>query len=308
MGPNKRKLAASLYQRMKARYAPQGLAHFGQGKWYPGEQLPRWSLNCYWRKDGEPIWANPKLIADENKNYAVTEAHARLFLARVAAELGFDAKYIFAAYEDAFYYLWRERRCRRMSIPSTRSSRIRWSARVWPRCSSRAWTRHRPCAAGGAHGRRPALADGTVVPAQRALLLDSGRFAHRLSPAARFAALDRDRRLSFHSCAGSVAGFAPLRRMRKYAGSFASAMRRVRRPSSMRGRSSRSRRRRSRARRCAQAAQRRALHLHAAGARARSLSGVGRGGGGGGRGALQQPDGHRGLRAAQRSASRATSR
>ena len=110
MGPNKRRLATALYQRMKARYAPKGLAHFGQGKWYPGEQLPRWSLNCYWRKDGEPIWVDPELIADENKNYAVTEAHAQLFLARVAAELGFDAKYIFAAYEDAFYYLWRERR------------------------------------------------------------------------------------------------------------------------------------------------------------------------------------------------------
>ena len=110
MGPNKRKLAATLYQRMKERYAPMGLAHFGQGKWYPGEQLPRWSLNCYWRKDGEPIWVDPKLIADENKNYGVTEADAQRFLARVGAELGFDSKYIFPAYEDAFYYLWRERR------------------------------------------------------------------------------------------------------------------------------------------------------------------------------------------------------
>ena len=110
MGPNKRRLASALYHRMKDRYAPQGLAHFGQGKWYPGEQLPRWSLNCYWRKDGEPIWVDPKLVADENKNYPVTETDAQRFLARVAAELGFDDKHIFAAYEDAFYYLWRERR------------------------------------------------------------------------------------------------------------------------------------------------------------------------------------------------------
>jgi len=65
LGPNKRRLAADLYHRLKTRYAPTGLAHFGQGKWYPGEQLPRWSLNCYWRKDGEPLWANPQLIADE---------------------------------------------------------------------------------------------------------------------------------------------------------------------------------------------------------------------------------------------------
>ncbi len=110
LGPKKRRLAAALYQRMKARYAPFGLAHFGQGKWYPGEQLPRWSLNCYWRKDGEPIWQNPALIADENVNGGADAAAAQRFLARVAEELGFDPKHVFAAYEDAFYYLWRERR------------------------------------------------------------------------------------------------------------------------------------------------------------------------------------------------------
>src|SRR6266481_2483340 len=110
LGPNKRRLAADLYHRLKTRYAPTGLAHFGQGKWYPGEQLPRWSLNCYWRKDGEPLWANPQLIADERTPYPVTEDTARRFLVRVAGELGLDPKFVFPAYEDAFYYLWRERR------------------------------------------------------------------------------------------------------------------------------------------------------------------------------------------------------
>jgi len=111
LGPTKRKLAAELYHRLKTRYAPAGLAHFGQGKWYPGEQLPRWSLNCYWRKDGEPLWANPRLIADEQSGTTdVTEATARRFLARVALHLGLDPKFVFPAYEDAFYYLWRERR------------------------------------------------------------------------------------------------------------------------------------------------------------------------------------------------------
>ena len=67
LGPDKRRLSIDLYQRLKAEYAPKGLAHFGQGKWYPGEPLPRWSLNCFWRRDGEPIWQDPALLSDESR-------------------------------------------------------------------------------------------------------------------------------------------------------------------------------------------------------------------------------------------------
>src|SRR6202795_3336649 len=110
LGAKKRKLAADLFRRLKNKYAPTGLAHFGQGKWYSGEQLPRWSLNCYWRKDGEPLWVNPNLIADEQTRHAVSDETALRFLIRVAEELGLDPKFVFPAYADAFYYLWRERR------------------------------------------------------------------------------------------------------------------------------------------------------------------------------------------------------
>src|SRR4029079_14701675 len=64
MGPNKRRLAGDLLTRLKNRFAPGGLLHMGQGKWYPGEQLPRWSLKCYWRKDGQPIWQDASLLTD----------------------------------------------------------------------------------------------------------------------------------------------------------------------------------------------------------------------------------------------------
>jgi uncharacterized protein (DUF2126 family)/transglutaminase-like putative cysteine protease len=110
LGPDKKRLAADLYHRLRRHYAAQGLVHFGQGKWYPGEQLPRWSLNCFWRKDGEPIWQNERLIADESKPGRSDEMVARHFLHGVAARLGLDSRYVFPAYEDAFYYLWRERR------------------------------------------------------------------------------------------------------------------------------------------------------------------------------------------------------
>src|SRR3982751_5890383 len=109
LGPEKRRLAIELYERLKQKYAPQGLSHFGQGKWYPGEQLPRWSLNCFWRRDGEPIWTNPHLLDDEKKDRGITPGVAGLFLAGVAERLGLAPEHIFATFEDAFYYLWRER-------------------------------------------------------------------------------------------------------------------------------------------------------------------------------------------------------
>jgi uncharacterized protein (DUF2126 family) len=110
LGPTKRKLAGELFHKLRHKYAPHGLAHFGQGKWYPGEQLPRWSLNCFWRKDGEPIWQDPSLYADERRSGQADEALAARFLAGVAQRLGVDPQSVFPAFEDAFYYLWRERR------------------------------------------------------------------------------------------------------------------------------------------------------------------------------------------------------
>ncbi|MFP6799098.1 MAG: transglutaminase family protein [Pseudomonas sp.] len=110
LGPNKRRLATELFHRLREQYAAKALVHFGQGKWYPGEQLPRWSLNAYWRRDGEPIWHNPALYADEQQDYAVDAAKAADFLTLLAERLGVDGKYCVPAYEDRFYYLWREQR------------------------------------------------------------------------------------------------------------------------------------------------------------------------------------------------------
>lgn len=110
MGPTKRILGASLLDKLRAEYAPDGLRHYGQGKWYPGEQLPRWSLNIFWRKDGEPLWLNPNLVADETTDYGVTAEDAAVFLQGVAARLEVAPKWVFPAFEDVWYYLWRERR------------------------------------------------------------------------------------------------------------------------------------------------------------------------------------------------------
>jgi uncharacterized protein (DUF2126 family)/transglutaminase-like putative cysteine protease len=110
LGENKRCIAAELFRRLKERYAPRGLAHFGQGKWYPGEPLPRWSLNCFWRKDGEPLWCDRALVADETRDYPDAAANAPRILRSIAERLGVSPAHVFPAYEDAIYYLWRERK------------------------------------------------------------------------------------------------------------------------------------------------------------------------------------------------------
>ncbi len=110
MGPKKRKLAEELMLKLKDRYAPQGLLHYGQGKWYPGEQLPRWSLNAFWRKDGEPLWSDPELFGKSWVSNGVNAQRAQDFLVELSERLAVGPRHVFPAFEDVWYYMWRERR------------------------------------------------------------------------------------------------------------------------------------------------------------------------------------------------------
>lgn len=107
-GRDKRVLAFALTQKLKAHFAPQGFLHVGQGKWYPGEPLPRWQNAIYWRKDGEALWQNASLLADPNQDYNLENDLARNFLQRIAYYLGISAKHIAPAFEDIYYFLWEE--------------------------------------------------------------------------------------------------------------------------------------------------------------------------------------------------------
>jgi Uncharacterized protein conserved in bacteria len=108
VGPTKRALADTLIRRLRDRFAPGGFLHYGQGKWYPGESLPRWTFSLYWRRDGRPIWSDENLVAQEGTTYPVTEEDAGRLLTTIAGELDIDPDMVVPAFEDPGEWLLKE--------------------------------------------------------------------------------------------------------------------------------------------------------------------------------------------------------
>ena len=100
VGPMKRVRADELIRRLRQRFAPGGLLHYGQGKWYPGEPLPRWAFSLYWRRDGVPIWRDENLIAREAVDHKPTAGDSQRLAEGIAARVGITADYVQPAYED----------------------------------------------------------------------------------------------------------------------------------------------------------------------------------------------------------------
>ena len=108
VGPTKKAVADKLIRRLQARFAPGGFLHFGQGKWYPGESLPRWALALYWRKDGKPMWGDLDLIAPVGGKAAPDAADAQALAGAVAGRLGLEDAYVMPAYEDPAHWVLKE--------------------------------------------------------------------------------------------------------------------------------------------------------------------------------------------------------
>ena len=108
VGPTKRGLADDLIRRLRTRFAPGGLLHYGQGKWYPGESLPRWAFGLYWRKDGMPIWNNSDLIAKIESPRQARIDDAERFAESAAEKLGVGSEFIMPAFEDPSHWLQKE--------------------------------------------------------------------------------------------------------------------------------------------------------------------------------------------------------
>jgi uncharacterized protein (DUF2126 family)/transglutaminase-like putative cysteine protease len=110
LSPKKRELAGELLERLAGRFAGGALLHFGQGKWYPGEPLPRWALGCYWRTDGLPLWRDASLLAIDDGDQKLTTADALRYVCLLARELGLDERFVIPAYEDVSLIVDQEQR------------------------------------------------------------------------------------------------------------------------------------------------------------------------------------------------------
>jgi uncharacterized protein (DUF2126 family)/transglutaminase-like putative cysteine protease len=117
VGPTKRQRADVMIRKLRERFAPGGMLHYGQGKWYPGESLPRWAFALYWRADGEPIWRDAALIArepgaptggDRELEQAASIRDAEALAAGLSEKLGLGADYVLPAYEDTGHWLLKE--------------------------------------------------------------------------------------------------------------------------------------------------------------------------------------------------------
>ncbi|MET0784523.1 MAG: transglutaminase family protein [Leifsonia flava] len=101
-GEHKRELADGLAERLRSTYARGGVVHRGQGKWYPGEPLPRWNIALQWRTDGQALWNDPTLFANPWRGDADPDApaNAELLARTVTTLLGLPARQLLPGYED----------------------------------------------------------------------------------------------------------------------------------------------------------------------------------------------------------------
>ena len=107
-GDKKRELAGILLRKLRDRFASGGVLHHGQGKWYPGEPLPRWALSVIWRKDGHPVWQEDQWLAEETRDYQYSVAEAEKFIGALADALAIDQNRIVPGYEDIAHSVLQE--------------------------------------------------------------------------------------------------------------------------------------------------------------------------------------------------------
>jgi uncharacterized protein (DUF2126 family)/transglutaminase-like putative cysteine protease len=134
LGPLKRTRGLALIRCLREKTAPGALLHFAQGKWYPGEALPRWALHCVSRNDGVPVWENGDLIAREERDYGFGPADALAFLEALTRRLQVGADNILPAYNPSAYAAEADAEPAGYILPLRRrqpNGRLAWSSQLW---------------------------------------------------------------------------------------------------------------------------------------------------------------------------------
>lgn len=98
LGEHKWALANDLMARLTDCFAQKGVVHYGQGKWYPGEPLPRWALTALWRSDGKPLWQDSRWLAKKESTF--DELRVAGFARQLCQELALAKEYLIPAYEN----------------------------------------------------------------------------------------------------------------------------------------------------------------------------------------------------------------
>ncbi len=214
LGPTKRIRADELIRRLRTRFAPGGLLHYGEGKWYPGEELPRWAFSLLWRTDGVPVWRNNALeVSERGGGRAPADGDAHRFAGAVAAHLGLEPEFVQPAFDDPLDLMQKEGEIPDNVDPENPQiddpvERARIVRAV--RASSR--SAKGLCAAGAALGReiQSRLVERGLADAPRAALSGAGRFADGFAAAFELTAPCGSAELSVRSPGRSHAGARAL--------------------------------------------------------------------------------------------------
>lgn len=124
LGPTKRNYGIKMLNKLSQHYGQGGFYHFGQGKWYPGEELPRWALSLYWLKNGEAVWKNPNLLCHEQTGGKTSNVTAKQFMENLCKLLGIATNHVVAGFEDNLYQMWRERKGPKNILPQSMADEV----------------------------------------------------------------------------------------------------------------------------------------------------------------------------------------
>jgi uncharacterized protein (DUF2126 family)/transglutaminase-like putative cysteine protease len=131
LGARKRTLGLTLIRRLQKRMAPGGMLHFGQGKWYPSEPLPRWAFQCISRLDSVPVWENPDLFAREEQQTSFGIADSLRFIQALSRRLQVTEDNILPAFEPLDDH---EQEPTGYILPLRRRQplgKLAWSSQLW---------------------------------------------------------------------------------------------------------------------------------------------------------------------------------